>query len=281
MDNIVRSLGHFRAEYTVTSTISKSDSRVPAPDPSVVKDPESLTLCEWNIGTQNIDKLPVKFYREDQELFSLQPEYYYVNDPGVIFYRLEDKTLPDNEATLVTIHLKHGELAIYNMKGELIQTTFKDRGIISNLVDLDEWILMFSWQWSPIAFFGIIDKKRFFEDIYKTKGMILSQPTTSGYIPIEQLNELNQTEDGIQQGLQNMWARIQNSINQDPGECNRAGMDVKDDYGDEFYYDKTGIYITNKHLPYDKLYSGELALYEDLEDFESTIEGVKSMLPVV
>lgn len=261
---ITKTIGPFRVEYSVAIYPGTKDKYKPELDMTIVKDPDTLALSEWQMGASNPTKSPVTFYKGDDLLFTHQPEYYYQNNPNVIFYQFPSEKYPglsEEERTIFTICLKFNELAVYNMKNELIQNTFNGREFMSNLVDLGDWIIMFSWIWGPHGFLGIIQKKPFFEDIFKTKNQDIKAPQLGVSVSAETLTEVCGTGDVNEmmetQQFQNIqdvaWSQIKKSMDQDPGERNRAGLCIP--YEIPFYYDKTGFYWNNKHYSYSDMFS--------------------------
>lgn len=212
------------------------------PDPRDPEDPLHY-VPGWAMLHYSRNNSPVEFYHKDELLFTLQPEYEKVDSPGVVFHTLSAEEFPElseRQRTLFTIHMKYNELEVRNMDGELVQTTFKGRSMISRMIDVDPWIIMLSWEWNPIAFMGIIKKDDFFRDIQKSSG------------------------DDLTSIMQAMSLQISASRQADPGERNRTGLCVNDNYGFSFYYDNKGIYLTeSRYFPFDRLYSGDLDLDED------------------
>lgn len=237
-------------QYSDANELSKrwQEDRKAKAMPTNPKDPDTLTIADWPFGESG----PVEFCKDGNILFAVKPEYYHTCDPAIVFYELEDKTIPEEERTLATIHEKFNELSIYNMKGEKIATVFKGREFISKMHDIGDWILMFSWVWHPDYFFGVVHKRDFFEEVYARRNEGVTKPTIGAFLLAD-----NMSTDAITQAT----TMINAAIAADPAERNRRGLVLNG--RQVFWYDKTGIYHNDNHFPYEAIYAGDVDVFEE------------------
>lgn len=114
-------------EYSCEYSTPDRDTGKPDWEPEQPVDRDTLTYVPgWAMLHHSGNESPVEFYHSGEHLFTLQPEYVKVDSPGVVFHTLSSEDFPElteRQRTLCTVHMKYNELAVYNMNGELVQTT--------------------------------------------------------------------------------------------------------------------------------------------------------------
>lgn len=131
------------------------------------------------------------FYKNENEIYKLEINQYYSNDPCILFL--------EHENTLYfTINQSHGLISVYNIDGNLVSQnkktdTFYEEFILS---DCGNYVIIPSWLWHPISLLIVVKKEVFFErpelnltgkSIWKDDEEI----TKDGLMSIYQYNQTN------------------------------------------------------------------------------------------
>ena len=101
-------------------------------------------------------------FTRGEHLFTLKRNSYRLENIGFIMEFLEH---PETKETLFIFNPKHGELSLYNMKGDKMKKG-PDNDIFFNKVSIinEEYFLLVGWIWQPMNYMAIYNIKEFITD---------------------------------------------------------------------------------------------------------------------
>ena len=101
-------------------------------------------------------------FNKGKHLFTLKRNTYRMSDIGFIMEFLEH---PETKETLFIFNPQHGELSLYNMKGEKVKEGKANDEFFTSLTFInDEYFLLNGWIWQPMSFFSIYNINKFITD---------------------------------------------------------------------------------------------------------------------